>query len=93
LTNPPGMPWALSMRRRGYKTSMAVGPIIGVGGLAMLITPSSLAVVLASIGHMSVGKILIGGFITPPFGMLLFVMKGVAPEDVNIEESPSSCAK
>jgi len=49
------------MRRRGYKTSMAVGPIIGVGGLAMLIPPSSLAVVLASIGHISVGKILVGG--------------------------------
>jgi len=40
---------------------MAVGPIIGVGGLAMLIPPSSLAVVLASIGHISVGKILVGG--------------------------------
>ena len=49
------------MRRRGYKSSMAVGPIIGVGGLAMLIPPSSLAVVLASIGHISVGKILVGG--------------------------------
>lgn len=49
------------MRKRGYKTSMAVGPIIGVGGLAMLVPPSSLAVVLASIGHISVGKILVGG--------------------------------
>ncbi len=51
------------MRARGYKTPMAVGPIIGVGGLAMLIPPSSLAVVLASIGHISVGKILVGGVI------------------------------
>jgi len=51
------------MRRRGYKTAMAVGPIIGVGGLAMLIPPSSLAVVLASIGHISVGKILVGGVV------------------------------
>jgi tripartite ATP-independent transporter DctM subunit len=51
------------MRQRGYKTSMAVGPIIGVGGLAMLIPPSSLAVVLASIGHISVSKILVGGVI------------------------------
>jgi tripartite ATP-independent transporter DctM subunit len=56
------------MRRRGYKTPMAVGPIIGVGGLAMLIPPSSLAVVLASIGHISVGKILVGGVIP---GLLL----------------------
>jgi tripartite ATP-independent transporter DctM subunit len=51
------------MRQRGYKSAMAVGPIIGVGGLAMLIPPSSLAVVLASIGHISVGKILVGGVI------------------------------
>ena len=56
------------MRRRGYHVSMAVGPIIGVGGLAMLIPPSSLAVVLASIGHISVGKILVGGVIP---GLLL----------------------
>jgi tripartite ATP-independent transporter DctM subunit len=51
------------MRKRGYQTSMAVGPIIGVGGLAMLVPPSSLAVVLASIGHISVGKVLVGGAI------------------------------
>ncbi len=56
------------MKRRGYKTSMAVGPIVGVGGVAMLIPPSALAVVLASIGHISVGKILIGGVIP---GLLL----------------------
>ncbi|MHB8091041.1 MAG: TRAP transporter large permease [Syntrophales bacterium] len=56
------------MKRRGYKTAMTVGPIIGVGGLAMLIPPSSLAVVLASIGHISVSKILIGGVLP---GLLL----------------------
>ena len=56
------------MQRRGYKPSMSVGPIIGVGGLAMLIPPSSLAVVLASVGHISVGKILIAGVIP---GLLL----------------------
>lgn len=49
------------MRRRGYKTPMSVGPIVGVGGLAMLIPPSSLAVVLASIGKISVGDILVAG--------------------------------
>ncbi|PKN30681.1 MAG: C4-dicarboxylate ABC transporter permease [Deltaproteobacteria bacterium HGW-Deltaproteobacteria-21] len=59
------------MKRRGYHTSMTVGPIIGVGGLAMLIPPSSLAVVLASIGHISVSKILVGGVIP---GLLLGVL-------------------
>lgn len=56
------------MQRRGYKPSMTVGPIVGVGGVAMLIPPSALAVVLASIGHISVGQILIGGIIP---GLLL----------------------
>jgi tripartite ATP-independent transporter DctM subunit len=51
------------MKERGYKTPMAVGPIIGAGGLAMLIPPSSLVVVLASIAHISVGKLLVAGAI------------------------------
>jgi tripartite ATP-independent transporter DctM subunit len=51
------------MQRRGYKPAMSVGPIVGVGGLAMLIPPSSLAVVLAALGHIPVGKILLAGVI------------------------------
>ncbi len=51
------------MRKRGYSVSMSVGPIIGVGGLAMLIPPSALAVVLASIAGISVGGLLMAGVI------------------------------
>lgn len=46
------------MRKRGYSKYMSIGPIIGVGGLAMLVPPSALAVVLASIGQISVSGIL-----------------------------------
>ena len=56
------------MQKRGYKPAMSVGPIVGVGGLAMLVPPSSLAVVLAALGHISVSKILIGGVVP---GLLL----------------------
>ncbi|MEI9478277.1 MAG: TRAP transporter large permease subunit [Deltaproteobacteria bacterium] len=49
------------MRKRGYSVSMSVGPIIGSGGLAMLIPPSALAVVLASIAQISVGGLLMAG--------------------------------
>jgi tripartite ATP-independent transporter DctM subunit len=49
------------MRRRGYATTMAVGPIVAAGPLAALIPPSSLAVVLASIGRIPVGDMLLGG--------------------------------
>jgi tripartite ATP-independent transporter DctM subunit len=51
------------MTKRGYKSPMSVGPIIGAGGLAMLIPPSALAVILASLAFLDIGKILIGGVI------------------------------
>jgi tripartite ATP-independent transporter DctM subunit len=59
------------MKKRGYSTSMSVGPILGVGGLAMLIPPSALAVVLASIGRFSVGRTLVAGVIP---GIILGIM-------------------
>lgn len=47
------------MERRGYKKPMSLGPILGSGGLAIMIPPSALAVILGSIAQLSVGKILI----------------------------------
>ncbi|MCF8094663.1 MAG: TRAP transporter large permease subunit [Desulfobacteraceae bacterium] len=49
------------MRHRGYKDAMILGPIVGVGGLAMLIPPSTLAIVYASLAQISVAKVLMGG--------------------------------
>jgi len=46
------------MERRGYKKPMSIGPILGSGGLAIMVPPSSLAVLLGAIGEISVGKIL-----------------------------------
>jgi tripartite ATP-independent transporter DctM subunit len=62
------------MRKRGYSKHMSIGPIIGVGGLAMLIPPSALAVILASIGQISVSGILLAG--TVP-GVVLGLMFGL----------------
>ncbi len=61
------------MKARRYKKPMIIGPIVGVGGLAMLIPPSALAVVYASLAQISVGKVLIGGAIP---GMLLALFYG-----------------
>jgi len=47
------------MERKGYKKTMILGPILGSGGLAMMIPPSGLAVLLAAIAEVSVGKVLI----------------------------------
>ena len=42
---------------------MAMGPILGTGGIAMLIPPSSLAVLLGSLSGISIAAILIAGAI------------------------------
>jgi TRAP-type mannitol/chloroaromatic compound transport system, large permease component len=58
------------MLRRGYKPAIAMGPIMAVGGIAMLIPPSSLAVLLASISQKSVALLLVAGII-PGFLMAM----------------------
>ncbi len=47
------------MTRRGYHPKMAMGPILGTGGIAMLIPPSALGVLLASLGGIPVADLLI----------------------------------
>ena len=49
------------MTSRGYKQHMSMGPILGTGGLAMIIPPSALAVLLASLAEIDIGKLLIAG--------------------------------
>jgi tripartite ATP-independent transporter DctM subunit len=59
------------MLRRGYKPHMAFGPVLGAGGLAVIIPPSSLAVLLGSLAQIDVGALLIAGFLP---GLLLTAM-------------------
>lgn len=59
------------MEERGYKKPMSLGPILGSGGLAMMIPPSTLAVITGAIGEISIGKILIA-IIIP--GILMAVL-------------------
>ncbi|TFL18725.1 TRAP transporter large permease [Jannaschia formosa] len=51
------------MNRRGYKSHMSIGPILGTGGLAIIIPPSALAVLLATLAQIDVGALLIAGVI------------------------------
>ncbi len=51
------------MEKRGYKKHMAIGPILGTGGLAMLIPPSALAVLLATLATLDVGDLLVAGVV------------------------------
>lgn len=51
------------MYRRGYHPSISVGPIVAVGGLAMLIPPSALAVLLGSVARISIADLLVASII------------------------------
>ncbi|WP_419908950.1 TRAP transporter large permease [Hoeflea sp.] len=51
------------MSKRGYKRYMSIGPILGTGGLAIIIPPSALAVLLATLAQIDVGALLIAGII------------------------------
>jgi tripartite ATP-independent transporter DctM subunit len=46
------------MHKRGYDPVMSMGPIMSSGALAMLIPPSALAVVYATIAQISIGALL-----------------------------------
>ena len=51
------------MEKRGYQKTMTLGPIVASGCLAMMIPPSGMAVLLASLAYVSVGGLLMAGII------------------------------
>jgi tripartite ATP-independent transporter DctM subunit len=51
------------MNKRGYKKRMSIGPILGTGGLAIIIPPSALAVLLATLAKVDIGALLVAGII------------------------------
>ncbi|WP_048645398.1 TRAP transporter large permease [Nitratireductor soli] len=73
------------MLKRGYKPRMAFGPVLGAGSLAVIIPPSTLAVLLGSLAQIDVGALLIAGAIpglllTLMFAALIFVQTLIDPE-------------
>nr|MDA8109227.1 TRAP transporter large permease subunit [Betaproteobacteria bacterium] len=51
------------MLRRGYKSSISIGPIVAVGGIAMLIPPSALAVLLGSVAQIPIADLLVASIL------------------------------
>ena len=74
------------MEKRGYKKPMSLGPILGSGGLAIMIPPSGLAVLLGVIAELSIGRILIAiilpGMIMAALYALYIVGRCVIDADV-----------
>src|SRR3954453_14011381 len=62
-----------TMLARGYDPRMAMGPIMGIGGVDMLIPPSALTVLLGSIAGISISGLLIGGIVPGLILSALFV--------------------
>jgi tripartite ATP-independent transporter DctM subunit len=60
-----------TMLDRGYQPRMAMGPILGIGGVDMLIPPSALTVLLGSLAGISISGLLIAGIIP---GLILSVL-------------------
>src|ERR1700716_2115370 len=65
---------APEMIKRGYSKYLSLGPIMGVGGLAVIIPPSALTVLLATLGRTDVGDLLVAGVVP---GLVLATMYGV----------------
>lgn len=83
------------MERRGYKPQMSVAPILAGASLDPLIPPSALAVLLAVLANVSVGKLLIAGagpgFFLAALYMLYFVLRAkLQPALAPPYESPTA---
>ena len=61
------------MLAQGYERKLAMGAIMSVGGIAMLIPPSALAVLLASLAEQSIARLLIAGIVPGVLMATLFV--------------------
>ncbi|MDR1571083.1 MAG: TRAP transporter large permease subunit [Clostridiales Family XIII bacterium] len=77
------------MEKKGYAKKMIFGPIMGVSGLAMLIPPSALAVLYASMAQISVGKVLIGGIVPGLIMGVLFIAYIIVTTTLHPELAPS----
>jgi len=62
-----------TMLARGYDPKLAMGPIMGIGGVDMLIPPSALTVLLGSLAGISISGLLIGGIVPGLILSTLFV--------------------
>ncbi|MDX3895559.1 TRAP transporter large permease [Pusillimonas sp.] len=61
------------MLEKKYHPSLAMGPIIAIGGVDMLIPPSALIVLLGSLANISITKLLFAGILPGLFLAAVFV--------------------
>jgi len=79
------------MLRRGYHPTLAMGPIMATGGIAMLIPPSALAVLVGSLAGISIAGLLVAGIIpallmAPFFFGYIYLRARLRPQDAPADE-------
>lgn len=62
------------MLKRGYHPTIAMGPIIAIGGVDMLIPPSALAVLLGSLARIPIAELLVAGILPGLIMSALFIL-------------------
>jgi tripartite ATP-independent transporter DctM subunit len=77
------------MEKRGYKRPISIGSILGGGSLAIIIPPSGMAVVLATLAGISVGGLLIAGVFPGLVMALLFTVYIVGRVKLQPQLAPS----
>ncbi|GJL81950.1 MAG: hypothetical protein DHS20C01_15840 [marine bacterium B5-7] len=87
-----------NMLKRGYHPTLAMGPIMASGAIAMLIPPSALAVLLGSLAGMSISKLLIAGIIPAMllaalFTLMIVTMCTLRPQLAPIDNAPDLTLK
>jgi tripartite ATP-independent transporter DctM subunit len=78
-----------AMLERGYHPRMAMGPIMGIGGVDMLIPPSALTVLLGSLAGISIAGLLVGGIVPGLILSLIFVGYIIARAVLDPQLAPS----
>ena len=74
---------------RGYSPSISIGPIVATGGIAMLIPPSALAVLLGSIAQIPIGDLLVASIIPALILASMFFAYVIIRCQINPEIAPS----
>lgn len=80
------------MERKKYHKSMSIGPVLASGGLAVMIPPSALGVLLASLGKISVGEFLIAIIIPGLLMSMLFFLYIILKVRLHPELTPKYTA-
>jgi tripartite ATP-independent transporter DctM subunit len=76
------------MYKRGYSPSISIGPIVATGGIAMLIPPSALAVLLGSIAQIPIGDLLVASIIPALILASMFFAYVIIRCQINPEIAP-----